>query len=414
MQKGMHLTVLDLKISDSLRTQFSGVNFIEGNINDLEAMQSFIKNDIIISFLPASMHIVIAKLCIVHKKHLITASYVSPDIEELNEQATALGLNFLFEMGLDPGIDHMSAMHMIDTLNKNGHEIKSFKSYCGALVAKHSDNNPWHYKFTWNPMNVITAAQNLASYKENKKVKFKDPKSIFSDYINITTNQENFEGYVNRDALHYIKKYGLMEAETFIRGTLRGKGFCEAWQILIDLGLTNNQNLITIKGMSILEVISSFIAEKHLTQDIYISIQNQTNNKSESTLKSLKYLDLASQVVTKLNTCTPAQFLLEILIPKWQLLENDTDRIVLWHEITTLKNQNIHKHTATLDITGASQHKTAIAKTVSLPAAFAAQLILEKKINLPGIQIPTHPAIYTQIIPMLAENGIEMQENYNL
>ncbi len=407
---GSKLVVLDLHIHASLPMQFPNVHFIEGALNSETATEQFKQCKVVVSFLPANMHIWVAKKCLEFNKHLVTASYATEEINNLSDVARAQGLSFLFELGLDPGIDHMSAMEMTQRLQKEGHTISSFKSYCGALIAPVSDTNPWHYKFTWNPMNVVLAAQNLAGYINNGKQKYMNPRQIFAEHIKVKTPSGIFDGYYNRDSISYQEKYKLENCDTFIRGTLRGDGFCEAWQVLVDLGLTHHGTEMNVENRSIKEVISSLIFEHHLSNDFWQSIQKQVGGFSAKTLVALKYLALDSDKILPLTTATPAEYLLEILKPKWQLEATDKDRIVLWHEVITTKNDQTHTFNAVLDLEGESENRTAIAKTVSLPAAFAAQLLLEDQVKSKGVQIPVIEELYIPILERLATAGIKMYE----
>jgi len=404
------LVVLDLTIDKDLPALYPQVHFEEGDLYSEKSMRYFEQCKVVISFLPAFMHFKVAQICLEKSKHLVTASYATEEIRELGALAASKGITFLFELGLDPGIDHMSAMQMTHDLKVKGHDIYSFKSYCGALVAPSADNNPWHYKFTWNPMNVVLAGQSIAAYVNNGSLKYMTPDNLYKEAVQVKTPQGTFDGYYNRDSVSYQSIYELENTNTFIRGTLRGHGFCKAWQVLIDLGLTIDHSLIHVADKSIKQVISSFILEKHLVEDLWLSIQNQLGVLDENTLVCLKYLELDSNKILNLDNVSPAQYLLEILKPKWALMPSDKDRVVLWHEVKTRKNGEEFTFNAVLDLVGESESRTAIAKTVSLPAAFAAQLLYEDKIKLTGLHIPVKREIYQPILSMLAEHGIVMHE----
>lgn len=404
------LNVLDLKISDELRNTFPHINFIEGDLYSKESIAILKDSKVVVSFLPAVFHIKVAELCLAHGSHLVTASYVSEKFQELNDKAKDKGLLFLMEMGLDPGIDHMSAMQMVSDIKEEGYSIKSFKSYCGALISKEADDNPWHYKFTWNPMNVVLAGQTVAGYINGGRKKYLSSYNVFRESNVIKTSQGNFDGYYNRDSIAYRSKYNLEDVDTFIRGTLRGQGFCEAWQVLVDLGFTHHKTKIDVSGLSIKEVVMSFVLKRNQRDDLWESLANQVGDFSEYTQKCLAYLDFNTDKVLPVKIASPAEYLLHILRDKWKLEESDCDRIVLFHEIEAEKDGNYKTFNAVLDLEGESSSKTAIAKTVSLPAAIATKLIVEDKIELTGVHIPIKEEIYTPVLEELKEYGIEMEE----
>jgi len=259
-------------------------------------------------------------------------------------------------------------------------------------------------------MNAALSGQSIAAYVNQSSFKYMIPENIFKEAVVVKTPQGEFDGYFNRDSVSYQSIYDLENTSTFMRGTLRGKGFCKAWQVLVDLGLTINHTPIHVAEKSIKQVVSSFILEKNLEKDLWQSIQNQVGKLDDHTLECLKYLELDSDKILSFDTISPAQYLLEILKPKWELMPNDSDRIVMWHEVKTQKDGKEFTFNAVLDLVGESESRTAIAKTVSLPAAFAAQLLYEDKIKLTGLHIPVAKEIYKPILAMLAEHGIELKE----
>jgi len=404
------LTVLDLKVDEALKQEFQHIEFLEGDLLSEASIKNFKAAKVVVSFLPAVMHPKVADLCLMHHCHLVTASYVSEKMQSYHEEASKKGLCFLMEMGLDPGIDHMSAMEMIANIKEEGYRIKSFKSYCGALVAKDSDDNPWHYKFTWNPMNVVLAAQTIAGYINGDKKKYLSSLNVFTEVNTIETPQGTFDGYYNRDSIAYRAKYGLQEADTFIRGTLRGEGFCEAWQVLIDLGFTHHKTEIDISGQTKKEVFSSFILERNQTADFWSNLRKQVGNFSKRAQESLAYLGIDSDEVLPLEKTSPAKYLLHILLEKWKLKDGDRDRIVLFHEIEAEKAGKKKTFKAVLDLEGEDEHKTAIARTVSLPAAIGTTLLVEDKINLTGVHIPIDKQVYQPVLKKLAEIGVKLIE----
>ena len=379
------------------------------NETELEALVS--KTDIVVSMVPAFLHIYVAKACIKLNKHLFTASYISDEIKNLNNEAIEKGLLILMECGLDPGIDHMSALELIQKLKSKGAIINSFSSYCGGLVAPQSDSNLWHYKFSWNPRNVILAGQSTAQFLQNKRLKLVPYHQLFK-----TTNSfqlpsgQQFEGYPNRDSLSYISTYGLEnEVENFVRGTLRGPNFCKAWACLVDLGLTDNTLKIKIKTTTWREFLLTFIPHSS-NESLEIDLCKYLNIKAESTeFRMLKETGILNNEIIKEQTSTPAEILQTLLEKKWKLEANDLDQVVMIHELYyTIQNQKF-KTTSYLEIIG-NESNTAMGKTVGLPLAIAVELFIKGEIKEIGVQAPTKATIYEPILKRLNENGIRFNE----
>ena len=383
------------------------------NVLDYKQRKSQIANsDIVISMLPASMHIIVAEECISLNKNLVTASYVSEQISNLDKAAINAGVLLLNEIGLDPGIDHMSAMKIIEKIKEEGGDLYSFKSYCGGLVHPNFDNNPWNYKFTWNPRNVVLAGQGTARYIESDLYKYIPYSKLFqrTESVNITDLGE-FEGYANRDSLSYRKLYGIENISTLIRGTLRKKGFCNAWDVFVQLGMTDDSykfqdsNKITNR-----EFINSFLPyDKKLS--VEEKLCKEFNIDFESDIyKKIKWLDLFLDVRIFEKNASPAQMLQAILEKKWSLDTYDKDMIVMQHQFKYLNNGLPQKLKSSLVVYGEDSVNTAMAKTVGLPVAIATKLILEGKINLHGVHIPTSKQIYLPILSELEEYGITFFE----
>ena len=405
------LVVLDLKISNQLRSAFPDIQFIEDDLDSELSNHHFTQAKVVVSLLPAVMHYQVGLKCLEYKCHLVTASYVTERFATLDAKAKERGLVFLMELGLDPGIDHMTAMQMKEQLELDGYHIKSFKSYCGALIAEECNDNPWHYKFTWNPMNVVLAGQTVAGYINGGKKKYLPSFDVFREFKSISIPEGEFDGYYNRDSIAYREKYGMESADVFVRGTLRGKGFCEAWQVLVDLGFTHHKTSIDVAGLSVKEVFLSFILNENIvSNDFWKSLQNQVGDFSDYTQKCLAYLGIHEDEILPLAQASPAEYLLYLLQDKWRLQEGDRDRIVLIHEMIAEKLGEIKKLKAVLDMEGESSDRTAIAKTVSLPAAIATKLIVENKVSIVGVHIPVYPELYQPILAELSELGVVMRE----
>jgi saccharopine dehydrogenase (NADP+, L-glutamate forming) len=383
------------------------------NINNQNEREEAIKNaDLVVSLLPPTLHIIAAHDCIKFKKNLVTASYVTPPMQSLNEAALEANVLFLNEIGLDPGIDHLSAMEMIHKIQKDGGNITSFKSFCGGLVAPEFDNNPWNYKFTWNPRNVILAGQATAQYLENGLIKFIPQNRIFEQTATVNiSNYGVFEMYANRDSLSYIEPYGLQKATSVIRGTLRKKGFSQSWNLLVKLGLTDdsfcihNSNVLTYR-----DLVASFLsgANHSNVEEVFCAFFNIT--KASKDFKRVKWLGLFTKEIIGIKNATPAQILQHLLQQKWFLEKTDLDMIVMKHEIAFELNNKKQKINSTLVVKGEDKTYTAMSKTVGLPMAIACKLILQNKIKAKGVQIPITAEFYKPILAELAKNGIEFIE----
>ena len=382
--------------------------------DDLQRRKEIKASDIVISMLPARMHHLVVKDCICFKKHLITASYTSEEIQDLDSIAKQENILILNEIGLDPGIDHMSAMRVIDQIHTQNGKLTSFKSFCGGLIHPKYDNNAWNYKFTWNPRNVVLAGLDGAEYlKNNRRISLS-----YQDLFNSTEDLSIpdlglFEAYPNRDSFGYIDTYGLKGIPTFLRGTVRKKGFCKAWDIFVQLGMTDDSIVIEdLEGMTYKDYLKLFLLGNNK-----ISIEDQFCKKFNLSRTSDEFqkfcsLDLFSDINIGLKRATSAQVLQKILEDKWNLSNNDKDMVVMKHEfIYTLEDKRLRKWDSSLVVYGEDMRYTAMAKTVGLPMAIAVKLILNKKINLSGVHIPTIPEIYNPILDELECHGISFIED---
>ncbi len=364
--------------------------------NDIQRSSLIEKADIVISLMPPSLHFLIAKDCVHFSKNLLTASYVDDNIKSLASDISNKNLLFLCEMGLDPGIDHMSAMQLIDNIKMQGGAITSFKSHCGGLVAPESDDNPWHYKISWNPRNVVLAGKAGAEYKFNHELIKQEYKVLFSNCTQVNINQIGpLAYYPNRDSLSYIPLYHLQNAHTFIRTTLRHPDFCKAWHAIIQAGLTDDSNSIHTNGLT----YSKWSA----------SIRSFTNNHNE---QMLQYLGLFDQALVPSHAKTSADILQHLLETKLVMQPNDKDMIVMLHEIEYTLGNNHHKIDSCLVVKGENSLRTAMAKTVGLPLGIAAKLILNNTIQLTGLQIPTNQHIYQPVLEELKKFDIKFKETY--
>lgn len=383
------------------------------NVTDEKQREEEISSaDIVISMLPASMHITVAKDCVRLGKNLVTASYVSSAIAELNDDAKKAGVLLLNEIGLDPGIDHMSAMQVIDDIKEKGGELTSFKSFCGGLVHPDYDNNPWNYKFTWNPKNVVLAGQGTAQYIENGKYKYIPYTQLFERTEKMSVlDAGEFEGYANRDSLSYRKAYGLDNIPTLFRGTLRRSGYSIAWNIFVQLGMTDDTyKLENSEDISNREFVNMFLPfDNSLT--IEEKLCKQFNLSVDDVIyKKLDWLGIFSEEKVGMKGASPAQLLQAICEQKWTLDAEDKDMIVMQHQFEFLQDGEQKRLNSSLLVFGDDPRYTSMAKTVGLPVAIATKLILNGEINSTGVKIPTTKDIYIPVLKELEENGINFIE----
>ncbi|MBC8510488.1 MAG: saccharopine dehydrogenase NADP-binding domain-containing protein [Cryomorphaceae bacterium] len=383
------------------------------NVTDEKQRKTEIGNaDIVISMLPASLHITVAKDCISLVKNLVTASYVSPEIADLDEQAKQAGVLLLNEIGLDPGIDHMSAMQVIDEIKENGGDLTSFKSFCGGLVHPDYDNNPWNYKFTWNPRNVVLAGQGTAQYIKQGKYKYIPYTKLFerTEVMEVLDAGE-FEGYANRDSLGYRAAYGLENIPTLFRGTLRRKGYCKAWNMFIQLGMTDDTYKVeNSENLTYREFINLFFPynNEFSVEQKFCSYLNLSQDSEE--FRKIEWLGVFTDTIVGLKDASPAQILQKICEEKWTLDPEDKDMIVMQHQFEYVQNGEQKKLNSSLLVFGDDPRYTSMAKTVGLPVAIAAKLILTGKIKSTGVKIPTTKDIYIPVLKELEENGINFVE----
>ncbi len=369
--------------------------------------------DAVVSLIPAHLHPLVAKICLAEGKHLLTASYVSDEMKSFSEEATAKGLLFLNECGLDPGIDHMSAMQVIDKIKGSGGKLTSFESFTGGLIAPETDpENPWRYKFTWNPRNVVVAGQGTAKFLQEGEYKFIPYQQLFQRATPVTVpGLGEYEGYANRDSLKYLETYKLKGIKTMLRGTLRNKGYCSAWNVLVQLGCCDDSfQMEGVADMAHQGFINSFLGF-HLAQSIEekVAANFRLSLQSEE-MKRLRWSGLFSDEKIGLDKGTPAQILEHVLNKKWKLKAGDKDFIVMWHRFRYEINGKQKETQAYLTATGDDETNTAMAKTVGLPLAISAKLLLQGKIKSRGVVIPVAKEIYDPVLQELGGMGIRLIE----
>ena len=370
---------------------------------------------LIISMLPANLHLEIAKFCVAHKIHFLSASYVSPEMSALDKQAKEQKVLLLNECGLDPGLDHMSAMETIDEIRTMGGDLISFESFAGGLVAPISDNNPWNYKLSWNPRNVILAGQGgVAKFRESGTFKYIPYQQLFkrTELIQVP-KYGRFEGYANRDSLRYESLYGLEGVPTLYRGTLRRPGFCKAWQKLIELGMTDDSYVIEDAGELTKRQFTNLFLAYHPSDRVELKFQRFLNIAQDDfeIMEKMDFLGLFSDEKVRIPKGSPAMILQSILEEKWLLGPKDLDMVVMWHKFKYVLGAKEKEVQVSLVVEGTDQFETAMAKTVGLPLGIAAKCILEGRIDVLGVQIPVLKSIYSPILKELANDfDIRFQE----
>ena len=384
--------------------------------NEEERANLIQQADVVISMMPAFLHPIIAKDCLKYEKHLVTASYISKELTEMNEEVKAKGLVFMNECGLDPGIDHMSAMKVLNEIREKGGNPVHFESFCGGLVAPESDDNVWNYKFSWNPRNVVVAGQGgAAKFLQQGTYKYIPYHRLFkrTEFLDVE-GYGRFEAYANRDSLSYREAYGLQKAHTIYRGTMRRVGYSRAWNMLIQLGVTDDTYTIEdSENMTYREFINSFLYY-HPTDSVEVKFRLTLNIEQDDTVWD-KFLELdlfSNEKRVELKNATPAQIMEKILSEKWQLQPNDKDMIVMYHKFGydmpgELETKQID---ATMVCIGDDSRHTAMAKTVGLPVGIVALQILKGEITSPGVQMPTQKEVYDPVLKELETFGIAFQE----
>ena len=379
-----------------------GVTYVTGDVNDAEAMAVLIEPcQWVISLLPASMHMSLAKLAVAAGANFATASYESEEMRALEPEIKAKNLLVLNEMGLDPGIDHLSAIQLLNELREKGEQIQSFESHCGGLVqVQDCIDNPWQYKFTWNPMNVIRAGQGAPStWLENGQVQKCEGNQVFNSYRSIQVEGSGIlQAYPNRDSLAYVQVYGLESAHTVLRGTLRRDHFCQAWQQLVEWGWVSDQALWPESVRTYQQAFQALSGYASLE-----SWSQESQHVSAETRLRIQAIPLDDD--TELPSRIPAECLLALLEPRWKLESSDRDEVIMVHRVQTHRQH----YQSSMVVHGTSASRTAMAKTVGLTLAMAVELAMTKPSLEPGLHRPMSAYWYEDLLPMLAKEGIEFR-----
>ncbi|MBN9384888.1 MAG: saccharopine dehydrogenase NADP-binding domain-containing protein [Chitinophagaceae bacterium] len=384
----------NLELAQSKLSNIPRAKAVQVSVEQQQQRDDLIRDaDIVISLLPPALHYLVATSCIQWKKHLLTASYLDDKIKALTPAIEKNGLLFLCEMGLDPGIDHMSAMQLIHGIRDAGGKIHSFRSHTGGLVSPVSDDNPWHYKISWNPRNVVLAGSAGAKYMEGGTVITKSYEELFRKINEVrVSGLDTLAWYPNRDSLSYIPIYGLDGITTFIRTTLRYPDFIRGWAPVVEAGLTDDKILLSHSSIAQWSAL----------------IQPLTNGANRPQLEYLGFFDEDPIPASARTSADVLQYLLETRLA---MRPGDKDMIVMLHEIAyTNADGHPGSTNSSLIVHGEDHLRTAMAKTVGLPLGIAAVLILEEKISLTGLHIPILPEIYTPVLEELARHDISFTE----
>jgi saccharopine dehydrogenase (NAD+, L-glutamate forming) len=416
-QEDLYLVIGDVSIDNakSLVADHPNAKAIQLDVFDKANRQEAIQNaDIVISMLPARFHMEVAKECVEFNKNMVTASYVSKEMEALDAQVKEKGLTFMNEIGVDPGIDHMSAMQVIDRIRSQGGKMLLFESFTGGLVAPESDDNLWNYKFTWNPRNVVLAGQGgTAEFIQAGQYKYIPYQRLFrrTEFLSIP-KYGRFEGLANRNSLAYRSIYGLEDIPTIYRGTLRRIGFSKAWNVFVQLGLTDDTYAMQdTEHMSYRSFVNSFLPYSP-TDSVELKLRLSLKIDQDDLIwDKLVELDIFnSEKIIGLKDATPAQALQKILENKWTLRPEDKDMIVMYHKFGFELNGERRQIDSIMVSIGEDQTYTAMSKTVGLPVGIAALKILNGEIKKPGVLRPIYPEIYNPILKSLEDYDIKFEE----
>ncbi|WP_109698049.1 saccharopine dehydrogenase C-terminal domain-containing protein [Chitinophaga deserti] len=412
-----HITVVDSdlmliksKIGKSYYATAAAID-----VKDASVRQPLIREtDLVISLLPPALHIVVARDCLEAGKNLLTASYIDPEIRKLEKEIEAAGLLFMYEMGLDPGIDHMSAMKLIHSIEKKGGQISCFRSYCGGLISPESNDNPWQYKISWNARNIVLAGSSGAIYREKGKVKEVEYEQLFDQSKTIQVpGLGKLAWYPNRDSLNYTDIYNLSNVPTFMRATLRYPDFCEGWNALVRLGLTDDKKKHPTDKVPYfawasqnIKVDDSLSHEENIAQFLGVSSKSKL-------IRQLKYLGILNGDLINLGEQTNAGVLQHVLEARLRMEPTDKDMIVMLHEIEFERRNMTTKLSSYMIVQGEDNLRTAMAKTVGLPLGIMAKLVLSGQVSLTGLQIPVMPDIYNPVLRELEEFDIRFEETFD-
>ena len=408
---------IDLEVAQSkVGGHPSGEAFQLSSENNDERDRRMAESDLVLSMVPAFLHTSVARVAIANGIPVITPSYVSDEMKSLDAEAKAAGVLVLNEIGLDPGIDHMSAMKVIDKIKASGGKLIGFESYCGGLVAPDSDDNPWHYIISWNPRNVILAGQGeSATFKENGFVKLEPPYRVFRKLRPVEVDGRLYMGYPNRDSLSYLDTYGIDGVDTLIRGTLRGVGYCESWDLLVRLGVVSDDVELSWKeGVSWAEWTKTFLPADLSNGSVRDGVKSMLNASDEN-LDRVEWLGLFnSDSGPEKTEGTPASILQTLIEKKWELKDGDRDLIVMWHRFEFERDGKRQVITSELSIEGVDQTFTGMSDTVGLPMALAAEhMLVGPGFGDTGVKVPVTENYYNPLLKQLEDLNIIFIEKHS-
>ena len=383
------------------------------NVKDEAALEKLIADcDLAVSLLPYTYHPKVAELCIKHKKQMVTTSYVSDAMKALDSKAKDAGIIILNESGLDPGIDHMSAMRVIHDVEEKGGKVISFKSSTGALPSHEANNNPFGYKFSWAPRGVLLASKNPSKWLQDGKIVSYPGEQLFENYyIQDVEGVGSFENYPNRDSVPYKDIYGLKDAKTVYRGTFRMTGWCETMRKIVALGWLDEEPVKGFSSKTYADMTRHLIGAKNNDDLAEATAKFLDLETYSAVIKRLEWLGLFDDIPLPDNKDNPLDYINVLTLEKMILEDGERDMIVMHHEFVAEYPSKKEYITSTLVDYGIPNGDSSIARTVSIPAAIAVKMILDEKINLKGVYIPVVPEIYNAILDELEEMGIKFHEN---
>ncbi|MBL4593407.1 MAG: saccharopine dehydrogenase NADP-binding domain-containing protein [Flavobacteriales bacterium] len=376
-----------------------------------DELDSMVKDvDLVVSMIPPSMHVTVAKACLKHGVNMVTTSYISPEMHALNDEAKKAGIIILNEIGEDPGMDHMGAMSMINQVNSEGGKIKSFKSYGSGIPSFEHNNNPYGYKFSWSPRGLLTAAQTPAVYIENgKKIEVSGEDLFEHSWLVEVDGLATFETYPNRDSTNYIEDYGLNDVTDFYRGLLRHPGYCNSIQSMKDLNLLDDKESKDLQGVSYKQFTASLIGADE-NADVKQAVADKLNLKASSDIiKQLEWLGLFDDEQIRMSKGSNADILLDLMQEKMFYKDHEKDMIIVHNDAIVEFDNRVERRTATMMVEGRPFGHSAMSRAVGLPAAIASKLILEGAIRSKGVLKPITEEIYQPVLAELAENGYKFE-----
>ena len=416
------LHIADRAINEQIAPEIRNLSYVKCfnlDVENEEVTSKIITQAyVVISMLPTHLHLKIAEMCVAHKKHLLTASYLTPSIQSLHQDFVKNDMLLMMECGLDPGIDHMMAMSMLDFVKSKGGDVTDFRSYTGAMLAPQSDmENPWEYKLTWNADKIIRAGHEGATFLEEGRIKHVPYFRLFDrKEVAFIPNYGYYEGYANRESLKYKELYQLHDVKTIYRGTLRPKGFCDAWSVLVRLGVTDDSFVMkNIDKMTHKSFINSFLYY-HPTDSVELKLAYEMGiQKDGNDMNKLKWLGLLEDIEIGLQEGKPCEILQHIIEKKWKLNEEDVDMVVMWTSMQYKEPKDLSVKTVQSYFAkqGSKDFQTAISLTVGLPLGIVAKLLLQRKISLTGVRLPIHEEIYTPVLKELLSYGIDYSLIHN-